>query len=105
MQSIAYRKAYQGLILLLIAIAIGSVIACQVHAVPHDHAQPASRHHHQDPTPHAGFDLLCLGLVAILPGMSVFLSWYVAAVRIPFRACKVTAPIYPPFVPPRFLTY
>ena len=92
------HKSNQLVALLLVCMAIAAALACQLHPTSnHEQAIPGS--HHPGSSSHAGLDFFCM--VAVLPAMITFLLWALLAFHTPSRVLKYTAPVSPPFIPPR----
>jgi hypothetical protein len=93
------HKARLTLALLLICIAIGAGLACQVHttALDHGHALPGTSHHGS--SPHSLLDFSCM--TAVLPTIAIFASVLSGVFHATPLVLKHTGLVFPPFIPPR----
>jgi hypothetical protein len=101
-RSVVLHNARQTVALLLICIAVGAGLACQVHTRVHDHghALPSTSHHSS--SPHSLLDFSCM--TAVLPTLVIFASLFSGVFYATPRVLKHTGLVFPPFVPPRHLS-
>lgn len=97
------RKTYQIVALLLVCLAVGATLACQIHLAPFDHEHAVPDTYPTGSAAHAALDFSCA--VAVLPVMLVFLSCFFVTFHATPRLLKRTVPVFPPFIPPRYPTY
>jgi hypothetical protein len=101
------RKAHAIIALLLISMAIGAMMACDVHTIPLDHSEhrhemPGENHHSS--SAHSLLDFACLGMAAVLPlaviiAVLLFQGFHAAPlwVKLPLIVSSL-------FIPPRYPT-
>ena len=97
--SIMPRKAYQIVALVLICLAVGTVIVCQVHPTSRNHEHAVPSKHHPAPASHAGVDLFCV--VAVLPALAAFFVGLFLTLYATPQLLKPTALVLLLFIPPR----
>ncbi len=98
------RKAHAIIALLLISMAIGAMVACDVHTIPlghseHGHEMPGENDHSS--SAHSLLDFACLGMTAVLPlavtiAALLFQGFHAASLFV-----KLTLIVSPFFIPPR----
>ena len=101
MQALRRGKIPQLMALLLICMALGATLVCQVHATSaeHEHAVPDKGHAH--PSAHSGLDLSCM--LAVLPTVVILALFRFQISYVILLTLKTTAVVLPPFIPPRHL--
>jgi hypothetical protein len=98
------RKARQIVALLLICMAVGAAIACQVHTTPLDqgHAMPGQSH--PSSSAHSLLDFSCIGMAAVLPTIVIFTSFLFHVWHATPLVLSPAVLAFLPFIPPRQIT-
>ena len=96
------HKARQMMILLLVGMAIGIGVLCQVHPPTHDHGHGMPFTGHHSSSPHASLDFFCL--LAVLPPVVSFASLRLSVLHAPPLAVIHLLLVSLPFIPPRQAT-
>jgi len=98
------RKARQIVALLLICMAVGAVIACQVYTTPLDQGQAMPSQSDANSSAHSLLAFSCMGMAAVLSTLVIF-AWFLFHVL--YTTPLVLNPavlVFPPCIPPRNIT-
>ena len=99
------RKAHAAIALLLIFMAIGAMVACDLHTTPlghSDHGHEGTGKSHHSSSAHSLPDFACLGMTAVLPlvvaiAVLLFQGFHAAPLFV-----KLTLIVSLLFIPPRY---
>ena len=95
----------QVVTLLLICMTIGAVMACQVHITPLDQRHAIPGKSHPSTSAHSGLDFSCMGMAAVLPALVIFASLLFHVLYATPLVLKYAVFVFPPFIPPRYITH
>jgi len=86
-------------------MTVGAVMACQGHSTPLDqeHALPATSH--PSTSAHSGLNFSCMGMTAVLPTIVIFASLLFHVLYATPLLLKYAVIVFPPFIPPRYITH
>ena len=95
-------KARQLVTMLLVCMALGAVV-CQYHIAPIDNEHSAPSEPHATPSAHSALHSFCQA--AVLSAIMFFALLICFVLYVTPLVLKYTAPVFPPFIPPRLAAY
>lgn len=98
------RKARQIVALLLICMAVGAVIACQVYTTPLDQGQAMPSQSDANASAHSLLAFSCMGMAAVLPMLVIFAWLLFHVLHTTPLVLNPAVFVFPPFIPPRNTT-